>query len=727
VHRKTSGNVLFILQFLSSICEEEFLFFSSELKQWQWNTEMIESKKIADNAIELMLRKILQLPRHAQCALKLMACLGHYCEEFILSSMSGQSEIGDFECTDIFASLKIAAMEGLVDQMGSNYKFGHDQIQLAAYSLIPENERGNWHLWIGCRVWENKSASPDKALFIVVSQLNKGASRMTDTLQMIQLAGLNLQAAEKSISLGAFVPAEFYLKKGIGLLGQKPWADHYDLYLKLYSSCAEVELCIGNFKEMDVMLDKVFSNATCLDDKIDVYFTLVSALHSQGKMNQSLEVGLAVLSQLGESFPTYSDLKSIIVVEFVKTKQLIKEKTDDDFLTMNALADSHKIAAMRMMLLLAHHSFVTSREIFFLIILRMVQTTINHGICDESAFALASLGSMMGNTFGDYDGAHRFGQISLRLLERTNSKNAISGVHTVVFIFIHPWIAHYRTCLKPLKIAYNEGYRSGNTITAVIAATNIYTISLLCGEELGVMDTMLRKYFQRMVEQKQELYWKYCIPFWQAVAYLMGEPNDPGQLSEEAMDEGQLLKEALENNRVRAAVLIYHIRSWLAYIFGNYEKAAKMTEEKQSITLLPNPHYLTCNYLFIDGLVSFEMVRKTGETKWKTIAQNSLEEIEKHALNPPINSEHKLFLLQAESAYIAGDIEIAQRKYDDAIRSADKNGFVQDQALANERAGHFYSNRSNASLASRYYGQAHSIYLKWGAKRKADHIIQSHR
>eukprot|EP00957_Ditylum_brightwellii_P027413 2072565-Ditylum_brightwellii.AAC.1 len=66
----------------------------------------------------------------------------------------------------LFDSLEFAAKEGLVDHVGSSYKFAHDQIQLAAYSLIPENERCHLHLWIGSQVWANKSAAPEKALFI---------------------------------------------------------------------------------------------------------------------------------------------------------------------------------------------------------------------------------------------------------------------------------------------------------------------------------------------------------------------------------------------------------------------------------------------------------------------------------------------------------------------------------------------------------------------------------
>eukprot|EP00957_Ditylum_brightwellii_P081690 6214738-Ditylum_brightwellii.AAC.1 len=78
--------------------------------------------------------------------------------------------------------------------------------------------RGRWHLWIGNRVWANRAASPEKALFIAVGQLNKGVMFLHGMDQRIELARLNLEAGKKSMSLAAFAPAAFYLETGIGLL-----------------------------------------------------------------------------------------------------------------------------------------------------------------------------------------------------------------------------------------------------------------------------------------------------------------------------------------------------------------------------------------------------------------------------------------------------------------------------------------------------------------------------
>eukprot|EP00957_Ditylum_brightwellii_P131170 10005099-Ditylum_brightwellii.AAC.1 len=65
----------------------------------------------------------------------------------------------------------------------------------------------------------------------------------------------------------------------------------------------------------------------------------------------------------------------------------------------------------------------------------------------------------MSSLFKDISGGYRFGQLSLRLLDRAKSKKCLPGVYAVVYTFIHPFLDHYRASLEPLEYAYNTGMR----------------------------------------------------------------------------------------------------------------------------------------------------------------------------------------------------------------------------------------------------------------------------
>ena len=56
--------------------------------------------------------------------------------------------------------------------------------------------------------------------------------------------------------------------------------------------------------------------------------------------------------------------------------------------------------------------------------------------------------------------------------------------------------------------------------------------------------------------------------------------------------------------------------------------------------------------------------------------------------------------------------------YEQAIRSARANGFVHNEALANELAARFYAARGFEKIAHAYLQDARYCYLRWGADGK---------
>src|SRR5262245_27895554 len=70
-----------------------------------------------------------------------------------------------------------ARHQGLVERVAGAYRFVHDRVQEAAYGLIPEQLRGEAHLRIGRLLAAHTSPEkPEKAIFDIVNQLNRGAS-----------------------------------------------------------------------------------------------------------------------------------------------------------------------------------------------------------------------------------------------------------------------------------------------------------------------------------------------------------------------------------------------------------------------------------------------------------------------------------------------------------------------------------------------------------------------
>ncbi|MGK7916312.1 MAG: SpoIIE family protein phosphatase, partial [Prochloraceae cyanobacterium] len=87
---------------------------------------------------------------------------------------------------------------------------------------------------------------------------------------------------------------------------------------------------------------------------------------------------------------------------------------------------------------------------------------------------------------------------------------------------------------------------------------------------------------------------------------------------------------------------------------------------------------------------------------------------------------HKYQLISAEIAHLNGDRFEAVDLYDSAIAGAKANGFIQEEALANELAAKFYLYWGKQTIAASYMQEAYYCYVRWGAKAKIDHLQQTY-
>ena len=143
VHEKTGGNPFFAIQFISALADEGLLRFDHDAARWRWELDRIHAKGYTDNVVDLMVGKLTRLPVETQAALQQFACLGNVAEITMLSIVLGKSN------EDVRSDLWDAVRLELVEHLEGSYKFIHDRVQEAAYSLIPERLRAEAHLRIG--------------------------------------------------------------------------------------------------------------------------------------------------------------------------------------------------------------------------------------------------------------------------------------------------------------------------------------------------------------------------------------------------------------------------------------------------------------------------------------------------------------------------------------------------------------------------------------------------
>src|SRR5439155_19779545 len=167
----------------------------------------------------------------------------------------------------LHSDLQEALRAGLVLHSEGAYRFLHDRVQEAAYSLIPEHLRAEAHLRIGRLLAEHTPAEKrEEAIFEIVNQLNRGAALITSQDEREQLAELNLIAGKRAKTSTAYASALNYLIAGAALLADDCWERRPELILALELNRAECEFLTGALAAAEERLAMLSSRAATLID-----------------------------------------------------------------------------------------------------------------------------------------------------------------------------------------------------------------------------------------------------------------------------------------------------------------------------------------------------------------------------------------------------------------------------------------------------------------------------
>ncbi|MEH2195795.1 MAG: AAA family ATPase [Nostoc sp.] len=743
ISNKTGGNPFFITQIILALHQEQLITFDFINTQWQWNLEDIQAIGITEkNVVELVASRVEKLPKCTQDILKLAACVGDRFNLDVLSIVNEKS--ASLTANDLHSALQAGLILPLseayriplvfnqeeavnlnFDTSRVGYKFLHDRVQQAAYSLIPQELKKSTHLKIGKLLLQNIPKEEIEAnIFDIVNQLNVGIVNLIEQSEKTELARLNLIAGQKAKASTAYEAALNYFTNGIELLSIDAWQTEYTLTISLYERAAEAAYLSGNFEQMQQWAEVVQQQAKILLDKVKVYEVQIIASIIQSKQLEAIQIAVSILKLLGINFPdepTSTDIQQGMDEIAVS----LKGKAIADLINLPLMSDLNKIAAMRILMGVLPAAFQTAPAMMPIIVCKMVNLSLNYGNTAVSSYGYSLYGLLLCGVLGEINSGYEFGKLASSLVSQFNAEELKAKILTVVSAHVMHWKEHIRETLTSSMSGYASGLETGDLEYAGYCGYIYPYHSFWLGKELWVLEKELIAYCESLKKIKQQVALTWNLVYLQTVLNLKGNYENVDCLIGEAYDEESMLPIHQQVNDLYTINHLFVNKLMLSYIFGEYFKAIEHAAIAEKSLGGVTGLFVVPMFYFYDSLAHLAIYHTAKESEKQAIlekVQDNQQKMELWATHAPTNHLHRFYLVEAERYRVLGQKLEAMDYYENSIAKSQENGFLQEEALGYELAGKFYQSLGKELIHQTYITKAYYAYIRWGAIAKVKYL-----
>ncbi|MFN6487531.1 MULTISPECIES: AAA family ATPase [unclassified Nostoc] len=726
IFSKTQGNPFFTIQFLKALYEDGLIAFNFHGGYWECDIAQVRSLTLTDNVVEFMAVQLQKLPQATQEVLQLAACIGNTfdletlaivyeqsptqtAKDLWLALKDGlilpQNDVYKFFQQEVFLSDRESLVNAQPEKITTNYKFLHDRVQQAAYSLIPLDQKQATHLKIGRRLLDNTSAADQhEKIFNILNHLNLAAELIDHPGEREKLANLSLIAGHQAKAATAYEAALRYFNTGMMYLEPQRWQTQYNLTLSLYSAAAEAECLNTNYEQANLLIQTLLENVKDTLQKARVYEIKIQSLISQSQMQSAVDIALEVLQMLGVSLEQ----------EAIATLDI------EALINLPEITDLDKLAAQRILMTVAPAVFLTNPQMYPSIIFTMVNLCIRYGNSSLAAYAYVTYGLLLCSG-GDIESGYKFGQMAIKLLDCFDSRKLKSKIYMMFNSSIRHWKEHFQATLEPLQEGFQLGLETGDLEFACYNATTYCDFSFHTELELETVlgkQTLYTEIIQNLKQEYQQIQSQISRQF---LLNLSGRAIDNLRLVGESCNETEMLPIWIKYQVGFILFFVYFYKLILAYLFGAYTDAIenlRLAQPYQNGTR-NSIHFVEYKlYSSLSLLAHYSDVSASEQQQYlQQVAEN--QALMQHwVTHAPMNYQHLWCLVEAERNRVLGNKASAIELYDQAIENAKQQGYIQPEAIANELAAKFYLNWGKQQLAQNYMIEAYYCYTRWGAKAK---------
>lgn len=713
IYAKTKGSPFFVNQFLKTLYDRHHLMLDP-VRGWVWDIQKAGEMQVTDNVVQFMADKLHELPDGHLEILRICACIGNRFDLDTLLLITGRS------IDEVLFIIDDLIQDGLISRIGDLYRFHHDRIQEAAYSLLSQEDRERTHYQIGNFYLKRTPREQFvNRIFYIADQLNQAHGLISSRDEKIRLAGFNLKAGIKAKDSTAYAAAVNYLSAGAGLLPEDSWRTDYDLTYALHAEQNKCQYLNRNFDEAERLFRIILSRAASRLDKARAYNTMIILYTHARSPREAIELGLKALRLFGIRLSIDMGAGPVIS-ELIKAIILLKKTGIDNVIHLPRMQDKELLVIHELMLNTGTPAYYVNQNLIAYLSLKGVNDSIIHGLTPQASIAFIVTAGIIQSTLGNYKLGYRIGEMAMKLNEKLDNRRINGAVQHSFAYFIQHWKKHIKYDLEIYNNVYQLSMNAGNFIFAGHSITAGAECRIKIGDPIDNILNDLKKHQEFITMLKNPLIsaqYRTVVQWLLAMKGLTPERHD---LSGNGFSIQEYIDRMRTEGNIFALCVALHSKIILLIWYGKYEEALQNAEEMDKHIKLLMGALLVADHYFNYSLILTALLRQEGRRDRRKLAaiRRNQRRLRKWAFLCPENFKHKYDLVAAELSGLDGRFREAVQLYHAAIAGAEQNSFILEEALSCELLAAFYLEWNCRDEAGIFIRQAHQCYTSLGASAK---------
>ncbi|MBF0443795.1 MAG: hypothetical protein HQK54_17945, partial [Oligoflexales bacterium] len=461
---------------MKGLFQDGVINFNREKGKWECDVEEIRKIDASPNIIDFLLNKLAALGERTRETIKLAACLGNTFQLSFLSFILKKDPI------ETIQSLEEAIRDGVIIPLDRGYrllnsistwnqedmqnfdslfKFQHDRVQQAVYSMLDDASKQKTHLFIAQVLDEQRQKGKIDATEVARHYL-EAYTLIESPEEKRRLIELNMHVAKKAIDANAYKQADQYIRVAIKFAEETCREENRQLLLNVYGLAAEIAFQLGDIPSGNGFIRLLLDHTGDKTAKAEILTLKAIHMSAAGYMREAVNTSIMALKTVGYSFPKTVKVHHVAIAT-AKFMMTLGFRHPYRFLKNPPLTDLRHDIALKNYALIGQTCFnLGDANGYSTAFFEGAVITMKHGISNLSAYIFATTAAVLIAVFKLTKMSRLFSEMAIKLEETTEDLFIKANCATILSCFNYFW--HYDHKILPKKFAetLQLAYQTGN-------------------------------------------------------------------------------------------------------------------------------------------------------------------------------------------------------------------------------------------------------------------------